>query len=221
MYKVIDIKNSNRKKQFEWFNKFDNPCYGLNVKMDVTKVVKASKETNTSFFINFLFLLMKGLNEIEEMRMRIIDDKVVIYDVIDPSYTVMTKLNIYENCESKMDNSYKVFYENAKKVIEEAKNLETVRDNFNSDNYNYYYITCLPWISFESMNHPIPTFDKTSQSVPRIAWDKYELVNDKYLMTLNITVTHSLVDGYTLSKAFKNVQRYLDLAEEIIKDGIN
>ncbi|MDE7095332.1 MAG: hypothetical protein K2O23_02485, partial [Anaeroplasmataceae bacterium] len=54
MYKIIDIKTWNRKKQFEWFNSFANPCYGITIDLDVTEIVTFSKKSKTSFFINFL-----------------------------------------------------------------------------------------------------------------------------------------------------------------------
>ena len=66
MYKVIDLDNFKKRKQYNWFKTFSNPCYGLNVKMDVTEVVKYSKETKTSFFINVLYLITIGLNSVEE-----------------------------------------------------------------------------------------------------------------------------------------------------------
>ena len=46
----IDIKKSQREKTYTWFKSFKNPTYGINVKMDVTKLVKYSKENNSSFF---------------------------------------------------------------------------------------------------------------------------------------------------------------------------
>ena len=46
--KSEDLKNQG---QYRWFKTFDNPCYGFDVKMDVSEVVKCSKEKN-------LFLLM-------------------------------------------------------------------------------------------------------------------------------------------------------------------
>ena len=54
MYKVIKLEELKKRKQYDWFKTFANPCYGFDVKMDVSEVVKYSKETNTSFFINIL-----------------------------------------------------------------------------------------------------------------------------------------------------------------------
>ena len=95
MYKVIDVNTWERKKQFTWFNSFTNPCYGFNVEIDVTEVLNYSHETKTSFFINYLFLMMKGLNETLEMRLRIVDGEVRLY-LIYEQYSSKTVAVKYE-----------------------------------------------------------------------------------------------------------------------------
>ena len=56
MVEKIDVEKMDRRKTYEWFKTFKNPTYGVNVNLDVTKLVKYTKETNSSFFINFLFI---------------------------------------------------------------------------------------------------------------------------------------------------------------------
>ena len=82
--------------------------------------------------------------------------------------------------------------------------------------HDEYYITCVPWLNFESSTHPIPD-DKDSQCVPRIGWGKYVINNDKYEMMLNISVSHIFVDGLHLSKVFDKVNELLDDVEDILK----
>ena len=60
MYKVIKSEQLKNQSQYRWFKTFANPCYGLNVKMDVSEVVKYSKESKTSFFINVLYFLLNS-----------------------------------------------------------------------------------------------------------------------------------------------------------------
>lgn len=59
MYKVINVENWAKRKNFEWFNTFSNPCYAIDTEIDVTKVVKFSKETKTS-------PLAKALNNLKD-----------------------------------------------------------------------------------------------------------------------------------------------------------
>lgn len=210
-YKVIEEKDIKKINQYNWFKQFPNPCYGFNVKMDVSNVVKYSKETNTIFFINTLYLVTSALNQIEEMCIRIVDKKIRLYDKINPAFTVMTKASIFENTGFEMIDDYTSFYNKAKSIIESVKNQTNVKTSYNDSKlYNEYYITCIPWLSIEGMTHPLIDNDYESLTVPRICWDKYREENGKYVMTLNITVNHMFVDGYPLSQAFNLVQEYFN-----------
>lgn len=218
MYQVIKYQDLKKRKQYDWFKTFANPCYGFDVKMDVTKVVEYSKKTNTSFFINVLYLVTTGMSMIEEMRIREVKGEIRLYDKINPTFTVMTDLGIYENSGFEMIDDYQGFYNKAKEVIEKVKYQTFIKDTYNDSNlFNDYYITCIPWLSLEGMTHPLCDNNFESSSVPRICWDKYRLENDKYIMLLNITVSHCFVDGYPLSKAFEAIQENFNNIEKILK----
>ncbi len=217
-YKVIKLEELKKIKQYKWFRQFSNPCYGFNVKMDVTNIVNYSKNTNTSFFINTLYLLTSALNKIDEMRIREVNGEIRLYDSINPTFTVMTKSGIYENAGFEMIDEYDLFYKRAKQVIDSVKNQTNIKETYNDSTlYNDYYMTCIPWLSIQGMTHPLIDNDYSSLSCPRICWDKYRLENDKLVMMLNITVNHCFVDGYPLSKAFNLAQEYFNNLTGIIK----
>ncbi len=52
MYKTYRVEELENPSQYAWFRTFSNPCYGMNVKVDVSEVVRISKERGTSFFAN-------------------------------------------------------------------------------------------------------------------------------------------------------------------------
>lgn len=216
-YKVIDKKDLKKINQYNWFGTFSNPCYGFNVKMDVTRLVNYSKENKQSFFINTLYLVTKALNSVEEMRMREVNGEIRIYDEINPTFTVMTVAGLFENAGFDMINDYKGFYAKAKEILDEVKNQTKVKESYNdSALFNDYYMTCIPWLSMESMTHPLPDNNIESSSVPRICWDRFREENEKIVMLLNITVNHCFVDGYPLTQAFKRIQEYFDNLTGII-----
>ena len=218
MYKVIKSEQLKNQSQYRWFKTFANPCYGLNVKMDVSEVVKYSKETKTSFFVNILYLITTALNSIEEFKIREVKDEIRIYDTINPTFTVMTDVGIYENAGFKMVDDYKSFYKIAKEIIEKVKKQTSFKQTYNDSMlFDDYYMTCLPWISIEAMTHPLCENNNESLTVPRLCWDKYRIENGKYVMLLNITVSHCYIDGYTLSKGFAKIQENFDQTYSILK----
>lgn len=216
--KILDMNNSDRKRNYEWFKDFSNSTYSCNVEMDVTEIVNFSKESKTSFFINMLYVVTRGLNSIEEMRMRLDNDKPVIFDEINPAFTIITTIGVFENVRHKYFEKYSEFYDICHEHIEKAKNKEKIsKDDYNpKDTWNEFYITSLPWVSFTQFTHPIPD-SKESQCVPRVCWGKYFSRDNRIFINLNITASHIFVDGYPLSKAFIAIQELLDNARKILK----
>ena len=216
--KEINIKKWQRNKTYEWFRNFSNSTYSMNVKMDVTKLIKYTKKNNESFFIDLLYIVLKSLNSIDEMRMRLVDNKPVIYDDINPAFTVMTQTGTFENVRFNNINNFKEFYQKATSVIESAKKQNEIKkENYNPENcYNEYYITCVPWVDFTQFTHPMPD-DISSQCIPRVCWGKYTENNGKYELTLNITVSHMFVDGYPLSQTFIKIQELLNNVDKVLK----
>ena len=211
--KEIDLKTYKKRNQFNWFKTFDDPTYGFDVKADVTEIVKLSKERKESFFIYFLFAIMNGVNSVYEMKLREENNTIYQYDIIHPTFTVMTDEGVYQNTGCLMDFNFDVFYKRVRKTIDTAKHLKVGDD---LDRYeinklmNVVYLSSLPNLSIISMRHPIPSKNYESMSVPRIFFDKYIEEGDKYYVTLNITVSHTLVDGYPLAACFNKIIEFVN-----------
>lgn len=217
-YTIIDTNNWKRKSSYDWFKTFSNPCYGMNLMLDVTKIIKYSKDTNTKFFINFTYILTQALNKHDPMRLRYVKGDIRLYDEIDPSYIILLDDDTYECSGIINEKDYHKFYKLVEEDILKVKNREKIKEKFNdSSDFDAYYFTCLPWIDYVSITHPIPD-DLESASVPRIGWGKFKL-DDKghYIMPFNITVSHMLVDGYDLVKAIKTLEVDLENVESILK----
>ncbi|MBO4812999.1 hypothetical protein J5491_02510 [Candidatus Saccharibacteria bacterium] len=215
---TIDINQWERQKTYLWFKEFSNSTYGMNVRIDVTKLLKHTREKKESFFIDLLYIVVKSLDSVEEMRMRLVDGEPVIYDDVTPAYTVMTEAGVFENVRHEKGNSFKEFYEIASREIESAKKQSEIKkENYNPENcYSEYYITCVPWADFTSFKDPIPD-DKSSASIPRVCWGKYTEKDGKYELTMSITVDHMFVDGYPLAMAFNKIQELLNSPGKYLK----
>ncbi|MBO7132371.1 hypothetical protein J6V85_03925 [Candidatus Saccharibacteria bacterium] len=206
-----------RLKTYKWFKTFSDSTYGMNVRLDITKLLEHTRRHDQSFFINMLYVVVTGLNSLEEMRMRLVDDKPVVFDDINPAYTVMAEAGTFENVRHKNCRNYSSFYKVASEHIESAKKQKQIKKgNYNPENcYDEYYITCTPWVDFTNISHPIPD-DVRSQCIPRVCWGKFVEQNGRYELTLNITVSHIFVDGYHLAQAFNIIQDLLNNADELL-----
>ena len=214
--KKIDVNSWKGKKHYEWFKKYPAHYYGVTSRLDITKLVNLSKEKKYLFFICMRYFVVKGLNEVEEMRMRIIDDEPFIFDICHPAYAVMTESGVYDNCENDYYDDFEKFYSVTKESISTCKKAFNEEKSYNDlTRFDQFFITCLPWIDFTSLTHPM--INDALKSIPRVCFGKYVLENGKYMIALNIQVTHALVDGYPLSQAFLRIQKLLDECNLYIK----
>lgn len=217
-YQLVNTDEWIRKVTYEWFRTFTNPTYCFGVKIDISDVIKYSKETSTSFFVNFLYIISKTFNEIDSLKLRYVDGKVLLFNQIDPTFTVKTMDGSFNNAGFIYTNDYQEFYRAAKREINKKNKVTDNSRKYNSnEDYGVFYSSCITSIDLENFSEPLNTDNKNSINVPRIFWDKYRLENGRYVLLLNITVSHILVDGEELSSAFNLIRKYCADFQKTIK----
>jgi chloramphenicol O-acetyltransferase type A len=219
MRKEIDLSTYKKRNQYRWFSTFADPSYGFDVDIDVDAVVRLAQAKGDSFFPYFLFLVVKAVNAIPEMRLREVNGKVFLYDMIHPTWTVMTVSGVYQNAGMPMEWDFLKFYEQVKELTEKTKKIEP------GDEIDMFpicrepdviYSTCIPTLEILGMRHPTPAGNHDSLSVPRILWDRFRKKEDcRFHLTLNITVSHALVDGFPLARCFNLIKSDCLNAENI------
>ena len=215
--KEIDVSTWKRKTPYECFSKYSNPVFSMTVRLDVTELVEFSKRTKTSFFVNFVFVVSKCLNNLDDFRLRINGDKVVLFDAIAPSYIIMNDNGVIVTKRTEYCDDYKEFYQKASKDVQDAKNCLTQK-KFNQDNMiDTFYMSCVPWVDFTSVNNPyhIPNAEQTS--IPRLTWGKYVAENGRLKMAFDISAHHALMDGFEMSQGFVSIQNALSDIENFLK----
>lgn len=215
-YQIIPLEKLPGKKYFKWFNTYDIPNYTTLVEMDITRFYKFIKEKGYPFYYSMIYLVNEALNQFPEFRYRMVGDQIVLFDHIDPSFTIMTDRGLYDNVNDvKIRNGFQQYLKDAQRIVAEIKTGKNLDNECFDDCVDQFYFTCIPWVSVKMMTHPM---DKNpSIYVPRAAWDKIVFHGDKITVNLNLVVHHAFVDGYPCAMAFLKVQEYLDKPEEILK----
>lgn len=204
--KEIDINNWERKKQYKFFRSLDYPHVNLCANINITNFYKTIKEKEIPFFIAFVYVATRAVNDIDAFRQRIRGEKVVEHDIINPSFTIMSDEGVFTFCKVEFKTNLKSFVKCGLEEIEERKRSVDLKDEPNRD--DVIFMTSIPWVSFTSMMHPIHM--SPVDSVPRIAWGKYFKENEKLMMPLSVQAHHSLVDGMHIGQYFERIQHILD-----------
>lgn len=212
--KIIDLDKWERKKSYLWFSGFSNPTYSVTARLDVTGLIELKNKYKRSFYEDMLYLTVSALNTVPAMRLRVEGGNVVEYDCPAPSFTVALDGGLFDICRTEWNKDPDIFCGEVRRGIEKTKKAGGNKE-FGDSTHDVYYFSCLPWLDFVEATNPIPD-DKESLSVPRISWGKFVPAGKGYEMSMNITVSHALVDGKPLCDAFNAVQKNLDDCEKIL-----
>lgn len=200
--KEIDINTWNRKQHFEHFSKLKDPYFAVTIPVDVTKAYQFSKDENISFFGVYLHDCMKAINSVENFRYRIVDSKVVDYDVIHASATIMRVNKTFGFSFIDFNENLEVFLKNLK---DEKLRIENSNALFPPKNgLDCIHCSAMPWMHFTGHKEPV---SGENESVPKLAFSKVLEHNGEMKMNVSINVNHALVDGYHLAlfaEAFQN-----------------
>ena len=209
-YKVIDKEKYYRKGVFEHFSKDCKCSTSMTAKIDVTRLAMFSKQTNTKFYINFLYLLSKVLNSRDDYKMAYLyqTDEIICYDKINPiQYIFHEDTETFTVAYTYYDEDYNVFYQNALADAEKAK--ETREYGLDSKNHpNFFDASFIPWVSYESLNIELP--DGYLYFQPIINWGRYKEENGKLFMPVTVRLNHAIADGYLIANVFRKLEEEIE-----------
>ena len=206
-YRIIDKENYYRKGVYRHFTEDCKCSVSMTARVDVTDLVKHSKETGTKFYINFLYLLSKTLNSRDDYRMQYLwqSDELICYDVINPTQYVFHEDT--ETCTPVYSNyspDYKEFYKNAIADVEAAKNTREYR--LDAENHpNWFDASYISWLSYDSLNVELP--DGYIYLAPIINWGKYREENGRLMLPLTVRFNHAVADGFLVANVYRLLEK--------------
>ena len=206
-YKIIDRETYYRKGVYRHFTEDCKCSTSMTARIDVTELVKYSKETGTKFYINFLYLLTKVINSRDDYRMQYLwqTDELICYDVVNPIQYVFHEDT--ETCTpvyTTYYENYEKFYKNALSDVENAKKTrEYMLDSANHP--NWFDASYISWLSYDSMNIELP--DGYIYLLPIINWGKYREENGRLMMPLTVRLNHAVADGYLVANVFRLLEK--------------
>ena len=120
MKQIIDIENWERKENFNFFRHFQNPQLSITSEVECGGAKQRAKAAGQSFFLHYLYAVLRAANEIPEFRYRIAPDgRVVLYDTID----MLSPIKIKENgkfftTRFPYHDDFDTFYQEARLIID-------------------------------------------------------------------------------------------------------
>jgi chloramphenicol O-acetyltransferase type A len=108
---------------------------------------------------------------------------------------------------------FSAFRASAADKIEQVKARPRLSEE-DQDRDDLIFMTSIPWISFTSLSHPIHM--NPVDSVPRIAWGKFNTEGDGLKMPISVQGHHGLMDGLHVAKFLDVVQSLLNTPDKAL-----
>jgi chloramphenicol O-acetyltransferase type A len=206
MFQEIDIDGWERRSTYEHFKDYEDPFFNMTANLNVSRLYRFCKESNLAFSLAGLFYSLETANEIREFRLRLMDDKVVEFDTIHATQTILNDDETFSFCYFERQPTVSEFDIAGKAAREKYKALKTF--DVETGRIDLIYYSVIPWISFTSFKHAT-RLDKR-QTVPRMVFGKMFDEGGEKKMPFSVEANHAMMDGIHVGKFFNLFQDQID-----------
>lgn len=204
-FRVVDTETWPRRRHFELFLGQSFPYLAVTAEVEVGYLLAFARKKGFAFFDAVTFCVLRAANDVEEFRCRIVGDEVRLYERVDVSFTLLAADSLFRFAECPFDEDFTAFARRSREVVDATKQSADLAIDARPD---LIYATCLPWIRFGQMTHPVHAAGH--DSTPRFAWGKFVTEDGGVMMPLNVQVHHGLVDGLHLGRFYERFAAHAD-----------
>lgn len=211
-FRSINLDSWARREHYEFFRRFGLPFFSITSAIDITPLRSTLKERSPSFTIGLVYVLARAANAVPQFRQRIHEVGPVEHEIVHPGLTTLCEGDVFRFSLLPYVEDFDQFATEAAQGMEKtrtAKSLVPESLAKEPDRDDLLFISALPWFSFTGMVHPLPL--TPLDSVPRLAWGRFEEKDNRLIMPLNVQAHHSLIDGIHIAK-------FIERTEELIQD---
>lgn len=205
-YTEVDIATWPRRATFDFFKDYKDPYFNFTANVDVTKLRRFCRENSLSFSIAALFYTQQAANSIREFRFRMIGKKVVEFQSVEATQTLLNEDETFSFCY--FESRPNVFEYVAAGRVAREKYLKLKTFDVEADRIDLIYYSVIPWVSFTSFKHA--SSGDNRQTVPRIVFGKVFTAGDRELMPLSVEAHHAMMDGIHVGRFYERFQSAVD-----------
>ncbi len=199
----IDISNWDRKEIYLFFKDYEEPYYGITVDLECTGAYQFAKSKDISFFLYYLYLTLKAVNQTEAFKYRIEDDELFLYDVINGSATIDRDNGTFGFSYIPYFEDLNLFLEKAtEEVIEVRTSNQLIRSEIGE---NIIHFSAVPWTRFSHVSHPRRYSRR--DSIPKVTIGKLYKKDDQRMIPVSVHVNHAVADGLHVGQFFETLQK--------------
>lgn len=214
MKHIVDIETWSRRDNYRFFQGFDNCWMSLTTEFDCTTALQSAKRERRSFFIHYLYAILRAVNEVPEMRYRTDSEgRVCYYDTVDALTPIAMKDGGFYSVRIPFKKDFNAFYDAARSIVEGTPSDGNPYTEENAviekGDYDVILLSAVPKLYFTGY---VPTMRSAGQAqlYPLFLAGKAIEREGRWWMPLAWTFSHEFVDGEHFARFAELVQQYLN-----------
>jgi chloramphenicol O-acetyltransferase type A len=191
----------------DFFQPFVLPVFNVCAPCEVRNFLPLVKDAGIPPFAALLHCLAAASLEVENFRFRLVDGKMEEIGPLYVSHTVTDRNDNLNFCNIPFDADIATFTQSYRAGREASPEVTELRLDPDEDR-SYIHVTCLPWFSFTSIQHPVGSIEECS--TPAIAVGKFVPEGSRLRFPLSVQGHHGLMDGVHVHRYFEAVVHHAD-----------
>ena len=203
-YEVIDEKTWPRAMHCKVFRNSIEPAFCVTFEADITGFRDKVKEEGLSFTLAMVYAVCRCANDVEALRYRFLDGKVVLYERIDTAFTYINRATgLFKVVKVPFIDDLAGYVQLAAKTAEEQKEYFT--GPLEND---VFQCSPMPWVTYTHISHTIS--GNRDNATPLFDWGKYYEKDNRIWIPVSIQAHHSFVDGIHIGQFVDKLQCYFN-----------
>lgn len=202
-----------RRDRFALFNTMDSAAVNITFTMTLPDFRPWCKAQGLQPFHVMLRAVLRSVMAIDNFRYRIWEEEVIRIDRLIPSFTVVNQHNDLNFAQFDWVDDLHGFVAASVAARDEAANMTALNMSHRfatpRDLKDQVFITCIPWLDFTSIQHPVAVLNQPD--VPSLAWGKFRAAADGTLqLPFSVQAHHGFVDGFHIHQLAETIAAELD-----------
>lgn len=213
MKHTVDIETWERRDNYAFFRNFLNSWISVATEIDCTEARAAAKAAGRSFFLYYLYAVLRAVNEIKEFRYRT-DSRgnVIWHDTVDVISPIAVPGRTFYTVRIPYQADFERFYAEARAIVTD---IPQDGDPYGAEkvlqaqgDYDVFLLSATPDLYFTSLTYAQGAPGQPTE-YPLMNAGKAVMREGRLVMPLSIFVNHAFVDGAHISRFFKLAEEYL------------
>lgn len=203
-YIRFNVEKWQRKEHYHLYSEHVNCGFSLTAKIDITSLVNFISLRDYRFYPTMIYLLSSLVNRHDEFKLSKKDGELILWEKVHPSFTIFhNQTETFSSLWCEYSDNIQTFMGNYHHQLTLHKDDAKLTPQPNQAE-NIFYISSLPWVSFESFNLNIA--NTASNFTPIFTMGKFYREGDKILLPLSVQVHNAVCDGFHVGRFVNELQ---------------